>query len=89
MRPTVGPAFTDLDCQRNRFDITARALPESFPPKWAAGYLNDAETQQALAVPVNWTGQSVPVAVGMFDSRCLLSRVYMYKTTQINDTNRL
>ncbi|KAH6625182.1 Alpha/Beta hydrolase protein [Boeremia exigua] len=49
---------------RNQFDIAVPALPESFPPKWAAGYLNDAETQQALGVPLNWTGQSIPVAVG-------------------------
>ena len=39
-------------------------MPESFPPKWAAGYLNTAEVQQALGVPLNWTGQSLPVALG-------------------------
>lgn len=50
--------------QQNKFDIAAPNLPESFPPKWAAGYLNDAETQQALGVPLNWTGQSIPVAIG-------------------------
>lgn len=50
--------------QLNMFDIAAPALPESFPPKWAAGYLNDAETQQALGVPLNWTGNSLPVALG-------------------------
>ncbi|UPX17302.1 uncharacterized protein EKO05_0007668 [Ascochyta rabiei] len=54
----------DFDASgRNKFDIVAPNLPESFPPKWAAGYLNDAETQQALGVPLNWTGQSLPVAV--------------------------
>ena len=50
--------------QRNEFDITGPANPQAFPPKWAAGYLNDAEVQQALGVPLNWTGQSVPVALG-------------------------
>lgn len=50
--------------QRNHFDIAVPALPESLPPKWGAGYLNDAETQQALGVPLNWTGQSIPVAAG-------------------------
>lgn len=50
--------------QRNKFDIAAPNLPEAFPTKWAAGYLNDAEIQQALGVPLNWTGQSLPVALG-------------------------
>jgi carboxypeptidase C (cathepsin A) len=49
---------------RNKFDIAAPQYPQAFPPKWAAGYLNDADTQRALGVPLNWTGQSVPVAVG-------------------------
>lgn len=50
--------------QQNKFDIAAPNYPEAFPPKWAAGYFNDAEVQQALGVPLNWTGQSIPVAVG-------------------------
>ena len=53
-----------ITCHQNKFDIAAHNLPESFPLKWAAGYLNDAETQQALGVPLNWTGQSLPVALG-------------------------
>ncbi|KAF2637301.1 alpha/beta-hydrolase [Massarina eburnea CBS 473.64] len=43
---------------RNNFDIAAPAAPESFPPKWAAGYLNQAHIQQALGVPLNFTGAS-------------------------------
>ncbi|KAF2621155.1 alpha/beta-hydrolase [Macroventuria anomochaeta] len=49
---------------QNKFDIAAPNLPETLPPKWAAGYLNDADIQQALGVPLNWTGLSFPVAVG-------------------------
>jgi hypothetical protein len=52
--------------QRDQYDITATAGPEAFPPKWAAGYLNNATVQEALGVPLNWTGQSIPVALGMF-----------------------
>jgi hypothetical protein len=48
----------------DKFDIAAPAIGQVFPPKWAAGYLNDAETQRALGVPLNWTGTAVPVAVG-------------------------
>jgi carboxypeptidase C (cathepsin A) len=50
--------------ERNVFDIAAPALPEAFPPKWAAGYLNQAEIQQALGVPLNFTGASAVVATG-------------------------
>jgi hypothetical protein len=49
--------------QRNLFDISAPTL-EAFPPKWAAGYLNTAETQQALGVPLNFTGNSAVIASG-------------------------
>lgn len=49
--------------QRNLFDIAAPAL-EAFPPKWAAGYLNNAEVQQALGVPLNFTGNSAVIASG-------------------------
>ncbi|KAK3688901.1 Alpha/Beta hydrolase protein [Podospora appendiculata] len=42
---------------RNVFDIASPELA-SFPPKWAAGYLNTRETQQALGVPLNFTGYS-------------------------------
>lgn len=48
----------------DKFDIAAPAIGQVFPPKWAAGYLNDAETQRALGVPLNWTGTAVPAAVG-------------------------
>jgi carboxypeptidase C (cathepsin A) len=48
----------------DKYDIAAPGIAQVFPPKWAAGYLNDAETQQALGVPLNWTGTAVPVAVG-------------------------
>jgi hypothetical protein len=50
--------------QKNLFDITAFAL-ESFPPKWAASYLNTAEVQQALGVPLNFTRNSAVIASGM------------------------
>lgn len=45
------------------FDIM-ETLPSAFPPKLAAGYLNDAEIQQALGVPLNFTGLSSAIAVG-------------------------
>jgi hypothetical protein len=37
----------------DKFDIAAPAIGQVIPPKWAAGYLNDAETQRALGVPLN------------------------------------
>ncbi|OAL02111.1 alpha/beta-hydrolase [Phaeosphaeriaceae sp. SRC1lsM3a] len=49
---------------RDKYDIAGPAIAQPFPPKWAAGYLNDAETQQALGVGQNWTGTSVPAAIG-------------------------
>ena len=49
--------------KRYQFDITAPMLG-SFPPKLAAGYLNEADVQQALGVPLNFTGNSVAIAVG-------------------------
>jgi hypothetical protein len=52
--------------KRNNFDVTTAAYPQSFPPKWAGGYLNTPEVQQALGVPLNWTGQSVPVSLGTY-----------------------
>ncbi|KAF2029598.1 alpha/beta-hydrolase [Setomelanomma holmii] len=48
----------------NEYDITTPASPQAFPPKYAAGYLNNASIQQALGVPLNWTGQSIPIALG-------------------------
>ncbi|KAH6658956.1 Alpha/Beta hydrolase protein [Truncatella angustata] len=44
-----------LATRRNKFDITGSAL-SSFPPKYAAGYLNTAEVQRELGVPLNFTG---------------------------------
>jgi len=41
----------------NVFDITAK-VPGSFPPKYAAGYLNTATIQEALGVPLNFSGLS-------------------------------
>ncbi|PVH99788.1 alpha/beta-hydrolase, partial [Periconia macrospinosa] len=44
---------------RSLFDITSTPrYPKSFPPVWAAGYLNNATIQQALGVPLNFTGGS-------------------------------
>ncbi|KAH8895308.1 alpha/beta-hydrolase [Thozetella sp. PMI_491] len=43
------------------FDIAVPAT-QSFPPKWAAGYLNTAEVQQALGVPLNFTGNSAAIS---------------------------
>lgn len=45
------------------FDIMEQ-LPSAFPPKLAAGYLNQAEIQQDLGVPLNFTGLSAVIAVG-------------------------
>jgi carboxypeptidase C (cathepsin A) len=55
---TMHQNYTLNDGARNVFDIGAPAAPEAFPPKWAAGYLNQAEIQQALGVPLNFTGAS-------------------------------
>ncbi|KAI9708910.1 MAG: hypothetical protein M1820_003604 [Bogoriella megaspora] len=46
-----------------QFDITSPAV-QDFPPKWAGGYLNTAEVQQALGVALNFTGNSAVVAKG-------------------------
>ncbi|KAK0715340.1 Alpha/Beta hydrolase protein [Lasiosphaeris hirsuta] len=43
---------------RNVFDIAA-TYPGSFPPKWAAGYLNSLDVQQALGVPLNFSAFGV------------------------------
>ncbi|KAJ4301770.1 hypothetical protein N0V90_003864 [Kalmusia sp. IMI 367209] len=48
------------------FDVAAPLVPESFPPKWAAGYFNNATIQQALGVPLNFTGNSVPISTEFF-----------------------
>jgi len=48
----------------DKFDIAAPAIGQVFPPTWAAEYLNDAATQRALGVPLNWTGTAVPIALG-------------------------
>lgn len=45
------------------FDIMD-TVPGSFPPKLAAGYLNQPDIQQALGVPLNFTGLSAAIAVG-------------------------
>ncbi|KAL9483353.1 hypothetical protein ACSS6W_002142 [Trichoderma asperelloides] len=47
--------------QHDQFDFTQLA-PDSFPPKFAAGYLNSREAQLALGVPLNFTGLSSAVA---------------------------
>ncbi|RFU78906.1 carboxypeptidase s1 a [Trichoderma arundinaceum] len=47
--------------QHDLFDFTQLA-PDSFPPKFAAGYLNSREAQLALGVPLNFTGLSSAVA---------------------------
>ena len=62
--PTDLGNIADWMQQRNLFDIAASAL-EAFPPKWAAGYLNTAGVQQALGVPLNFTGNSLVVATGV------------------------
>ena len=41
-------------------------VPGSFPPKYAAGYLNTKEVQFDLGVPLNFSGLSTAVATGMF-----------------------
>ncbi|RYP22281.1 hypothetical protein DL765_001795 [Monosporascus sp. GIB2] len=41
----------------NVFDVTA-TIPGSFPPKYAAGYLNNQTIQEELGVRVNFTGLS-------------------------------
>ncbi|KIX10249.1 uncharacterized protein Z518_01330 [Rhinocladiella mackenziei CBS 650.93] len=48
---------------RNVFDITAK-LPDSFPPKYAAGYLNRRDIQSHLGVLLNFTGMSEAVSNG-------------------------
>ena len=48
---------------RDVFDI-AQSFTSSFPPKWAAGWLNSGENQRALGVPLNFTGLSVSVSEG-------------------------
>lgn len=58
-----GNMHDEYDPRRNLFDIAAPAL-NAFPPKWAAGYLNTAEVQQALGVPLNFTGNSAVIASG-------------------------
>jgi len=44
----------------NPFDITAKYVG-SFPPKYAAGFLNTREAQLDLGVPLNFSGYSVAV----------------------------
>ncbi|KAH0337683.1 alpha/beta-hydrolase, partial [Aureobasidium melanogenum] len=43
------------------FDI-ASPLIHNFPPRWAAGYLNNASVQADLGVPLNFTGFSSVIA---------------------------
>ncbi|KAI1818103.1 alpha/beta-hydrolase [Poronia punctata] len=56
---TMRLGFNELEI--NKFDITS-AVPGSFPPKYAAGYFNDAKIQEALGVPLNFTGLSAAAA---------------------------
>ncbi|KAL7893039.1 Alpha/Beta hydrolase protein [Trichoderma sp. SZMC 28014] len=56
--PTLQPF---LSKGHDLFDFTQLA-PDSFPPKFAAGYLNSREVQLALGVPLNFTGLSTAVA---------------------------
>ena len=51
------------DLQRNVFDI-AQSTISSFPPPWAAGYLNSADVQTSLGVPLNFTGESLASSLG-------------------------
>ncbi|KAM7196849.1 alpha/beta-hydrolase [Rhypophila sp. PSN 637] len=46
---------------KNVFDITSPIL-SSFPPKFAAGYLNRQDVQQDLGVPLNFTGLASSVS---------------------------
>ncbi|KAK3988700.1 Alpha/Beta hydrolase protein [Cladorrhinum sp. PSN332] len=48
------------DRGRNVFDIT-KMVPGSFPPKYAAGFLNAEEVQLELGVPLNFSGLSTAV----------------------------
>ncbi|KAJ4352381.1 uncharacterized protein N0V89_007729 [Didymosphaeria variabile] len=48
----------------NFFDIAAPKYPIAFPSKTPAGYMNSAEVQAALGVPLNFTGNSVPISEG-------------------------
>ncbi|KAK7192631.1 hypothetical protein DPSP01_006571 [Paraphaeosphaeria sporulosa] len=50
----------------NYFDIAAPKYPIAFPSKTPAGYLNSAEVQAALGVPLNFTGNSVPISEGFY-----------------------
>lgn len=68
--------MTDLVAeQRNVFDITA-TVPGSFPPKYAAGYLNTKEIQEELGVPLNFSGLSSAVSNGRlpFLVSCMIER---------------
>jgi len=49
---------------RNPFDI-AHTMPDSFPPVYSQGFLNNLWVRQALGVKVNYTDVSVVVAGGM------------------------
>lgn len=49
----------------NFFDVTAAKYPLHYSPsKVPAGYFNNATIQQALGVPLNFTGNSVPISTG-------------------------
>lgn len=47
--------------QAFHFDIASPFI-HNFPPRWAAGYLNNASIQADLGVPLNFTGFSSVVA---------------------------
>jgi hypothetical protein len=53
--------LTRCDCQAFHFDIASPFI-HNFPPRWAAGYLNNATVQADLGVPLNFTGFSAVVA---------------------------
>jgi hypothetical protein len=53
--------LTGCDCQAFHFDIASPFI-HNFPPRWAAGYLNNATVQADLGVPLNFTGFSAVIA---------------------------
>lgn len=50
---------------RNPFDI-AHTMPDSFPPVYSQGFLNNLWVRQALSAKINYTDVGVVVAGGMF-----------------------
>lgn len=59
---TFAILHTNLCCvQAFHFDIASPFI-HNFPPRWAAGYLNNATVQEDLGVPLNFTGFSFIIA---------------------------